>query len=276
MSRPVLAALIVLVATSLVACAVEPKARSLPAGFGEPYFMLSSDEAQGPLLIGSTYGLQKSLDGGRTWTVPDNGQAPAIAGASFASTIMVSRGPTGQVYDFSLKGAAQPTMVWPFPGAVTQLAGNSRRNRLWAITTAGGLRLHYSNDGGRYWWPMAAVGICPRPRGLAVSAPNGPKVERLWVACGRDGLFASDDLGVNFFRIAGISNALTIAAARSTPGQIAVTTPQVVVTKNAGATWFLSGLTATAVAIDPRDPDLVFAAGNNGQLYASLDGGKSF
>ena len=125
-------------------------------------------------------------------------------------------------------------------------------------------------------WPMAAVGICPRPRGLAVSAPNGPKVERLWVACGRDGLFASDDLGVNFFRIAGISNALTIAAARSTPGQIAVTTPQVVVTKNAGATWFLSGLTATAVAIDPRDPSLVFATGNNGQLYASLDGGKSF
>ena len=64
--------------------------------------MLISDEAQGPLLIGSTYGLQKSLDGGRTWTVPDNGEAPAIAGASFASEIMVSRGPTGQVYDFSL------------------------------------------------------------------------------------------------------------------------------------------------------------------------------
>jgi len=270
------ALLVVLTAIATVACGVEPKPRELPAGFAKPRFMMISDEAQGPLLIGGDYGMQISLDGGRTWQLTDNGSAPAVAAAAFGNEILISRGTTEQVYGYALTSTAEPATAWAFSGAVTALAGSARRDRVWAITRSGGNRLMYSNDGGAYWWTMPAIGLCRHPLQLAASGPKGVLAERLWVACGRDGLFASDDLGVNFTRIAGISNAVTVAAARSRPGQIAVTTPQVVVTKDSGATWYLSGLSANAVAIDPRNPDLVFAAGLGGRLYASLDGGKSF
>ena len=268
--------LLVLTAIATVACGVEPKPRELPAGFANPRFMLISDQAQGPLLIGGDYGMQISLDGGRTWQPTDNGTKPAVAAASYGNNILISRGTTAQIYGSVLTTPADPAAAWPFSGAVTELAGNARRDRIWAIASDGGNRLMYSNDGGNYWWTMSAIGLCRHPRALAVGAPKGKLVERLWVACGQDGLFASDDLGVNFVRVPGISNALTVAAARSQAGQIAVTTPQVVVTKDSGLTWYLSGLTASAVAIDPRNPDLVFAAGSGGRLYASLDGGKSF
>ena len=270
------ALLLVVTAMAMGACGVEPKPRVLPAGFAKPRFMMISDEAQGPLLIGGDYGMQISLDGGRTWQPTDNGTKPAVAAAPYGSNILVSRGTTSQIYGFALTSPAQAATAWPFSGAVTELAGAARRNRVWALTAERGNQLLYSNDGGDYWWTMSAIGLCPHPLGLAVGAPTGKFVERLWVACGADGLFASDDLGVNFVRIPGISNALSVAAARSQPGQIAVTTPQVVVTKDSGLTWYLSGLTASAVAIDPRNPDLVFAAGSGGRLYASLDGGKSF
>ena len=277
--RQIACVLVVALITGLVtACGLEPKQRLLPAGFAKPRFMLISDEAQGPILIGGDYGMQISVDGGRTWQQTDNGSAPALTAAPFGSEIMISRGTTMQVYGYALTSPAAAAVPWPFSGVVTQLAGTARRNRLWALGGKGeaALRLRYSNDGGVYWWTMPAIGLCRQPRNFAVSAAKAPRPERLWVACGRDGLFVSNDLGVNFERVDGISRALTVAAARSKSGHVVVTMPQVVVTKNGGSTWYLSGIDASAVAIDPRNPDLVFAAGLGGRLYASLDGGRSF
>jgi hypothetical protein len=270
------AALLVVTAAVVSSCGLEPRPRTLPAGFAEPRFLLISDEAQGALLIGGDYGMQYSLNGGRTGLLPAGGRQPAVAAAAYANSILVSRGTTAQVYPYDLAGEGNPRVVWPFDGAVTQLAGSARRQRIWAITREGGTRLRYSNDGGAHWWSLPALGLCPQPRGLAVGAPKGRANERLWVACGRRGLLASDDLGVSFERVPGISNAQSVAAARSTPGRVAVTTPQVLVTRDAGRTWSLSGLNANAVAIDPRNPDLVFAVGADGRLLASLDGGRTF
>jgi hypothetical protein len=263
-------------AVALAACGLEPKPRSLPAGFAHPRFMLISDEAQGPLLVGGDYGMRYSLDGGRTWQLPAMGAKPVVAAAPYYDRILVSRGATGQVYDYSLAGDANPRVPWPFRGAVTLLAGNARRLRLWALTNDGGLQLHYSNDGGTYWWDLPAVGLCPHPRALAVGGAKGDADERLWVACGRRGLQSSDNLGASFQTVPGVSNAQTVAAARSVAGRIAVATPKVIVTRDNGHTWSISALNATAVAIDPRNPDLVFAASTDGRLFASLDGGKSF
>lgn len=276
MRRLAIALLVCAAAAALTACGLEPKPRVLPAGFAHPRFMLISDEAQGPLLVGGDYGLQYSLDGGRTWQLPATGRKPAVAAAPYYDRILVSRGATAQVYDYSLQGDANPRVAWPFGDAVTLLAGNARKLRLWALSTDGGLQLHYSNDGGAYWWDLPAVGLCPHPRALAVGGAKGKANERLWVACGRQGLQASDDLGASFRYVPGVSNAQTVAAARSVAGRIAVATPKVIVTRDNGRTWWISGLNATAIAIDPRNPDLVFAAGTDGRLFASLDGGKSF
>ncbi|MGI9186695.1 MAG: WD40/YVTN/BNR-like repeat-containing protein [Gaiellales bacterium] len=276
MRRLAIALLVCAAAAALAACGLEPKPRVLPAGFAHPRFMLISDEAQGPLLVGGDYGLQYSVDGGRTWQLPATGRKPAVAAAPYYDRILVSRGATAQVYDYSLEGDANPRVAWPFGAPVTLLAGNARKLRLWALSTDGGLQLHYSNDGGTYWWDLPAVGLCAHPRALAVGGARPKKTERLWVACGRQGLQASDDLGASFQYVPGVSNAQTVAAARSVAGRIAVATPKVIVTRDNGRTWSISGLNATAIAIDPRNPDLVFAAGSDGRLFASLDGGRSF
>lgn len=268
--------LVCAVAAALAACGLEPKPRTLPAGFAKPRLMLISDEAQGPLLVGGDYGLRYSVDGGRTWREPADARKPVVAAAPYYDRILVSRGATAQVYDYSLQGTAEPRVAWPFGEAVTLLAGNARRLRLWALSADGGLQLHYSNDGGSYWWDMPGIGLCAHPRALAVGGAAPGRNERLWVACGRQGLMASDDLGASFQLVPGVSNARTVAAARSTPGRIAVATPKVISTRDNGRTWWLSGLNATAIAIDPRNPQLVFAASTDGRLFSSLDGGKTF
>jgi len=273
------AALAALCALALAGCGfLEPRERVLPAGFAEPRFILVSDEAQGPILVGGDYGLRTSLDGGRTWTTPPGGEEPALAAGPYADRIMVSRGATGQPYAYALDRAPDEAMAWPFPGAVTLLAGSARRDRLWAVATARGARpaLQYSNDGGRTWWRMAAVGLCPRPRALAAGPIEPGRPERLWVACGRRGLLISDDLGVSFRRIVGVGDVRDVAAARSRAGHAVILTPRVRVTFDGGATWRTADLDAVRVAIDPRNADLVFAVGPNGSLRASLDGGLGF
>lgn len=277
MTRAAVLLAAVLAAAVLAACGLEPKPRTLPPGFAEPRFLLVSDEAQGPLLLGDDAGMVFSLDGGRTWQRPDAGRQPAIAAAPFRDRLLVSRGLTGQAYDYGMGSAPDPRTAWPFRGAVTLLAGGARRWRLWAVTAdGGGSVLHYSNDGGVYWWTLPAVGLCPHPRGIAAGAPDERDVERLWVACGRRGLMASDDLGASFQAVPGIADARAIAASRGTPGRIVVATPTVLASRDAGRTWVISGTRARAVAIDPRNPDLVFAATTDGRLLASLDGGGSF
>ena len=70
------AALLVVTAAVVSSCGLEPRPRTLPAGFAEPRFLLISDEAQGALLIGGDYGMQYSLNGGRTWLLPAGGRQP--------------------------------------------------------------------------------------------------------------------------------------------------------------------------------------------------------
>ncbi|MBM3680179.1 MAG: exo-alpha-sialidase [Actinobacteria bacterium] len=273
------AALAALCALALAGCGfLEPRERILPAGFAEPRLLLVSDEAQGPLLVGGNYGLRTSLDGGRTWTTPEGGDEPVLAAGPYADRVMVSRGATGVAYGYALDGAPDEARAWPFPGNVVLLAGSARRDRLWAVAAVRGQRpmLQYSNDGGRTWWRMAALGLCPRPRALAVGPIERGRPERLWVACGRRGLLISDDLGVNFRRITGLADVRDVAAARSRAGHAVILTPRVRVTFDGGATWRAADLDAVRVAVDPRNADLVFAVGPNGSLHASLDGGRGF
>ncbi|MFZ4410588.1 MAG: hypothetical protein ACOYOH_24795, partial [Paracraurococcus sp.] len=43
------------------------------------------------------------------------------------------------------------------------------------------------------WWPMPAIGLCAHPRMLAVGPGAAAASDRLWVACGWEGLAVSDD-----------------------------------------------------------------------------------
>lgn len=276
MSRTACLLVIALAALGLAACALEPPPRTVPAGFAKPRFMLISDEAQGPLLLGGDFGLRSSFDGGRTWQTPAGGDAAVLAGASYADAIVVSHGSTSQSYGYALTGSPSDSVAWPFAAPVTLLAGRARQERVWAITMEGTARLSYSNDGGAYWWPMPAIGLCAHPRMLAVGPGAAAASDRLWVACGWEGLAVSDDLGVHFHQVAGIYRALDVAVTRAKAGLVVVSTPQVAVTKDDGETWTYTSFWAERIAIDPRNADLVFAIGRDSRLHASLDSGLTF
>jgi hypothetical protein len=254
----------------------DPTPRALPADLPEPAFMLASDEAQGPLLIGDSTGLRVSRDGGRTWTTPEGGNEGAIAATATATRVLVSRGELAQPYRNDLTGPEDGPIAWPFAEAVQVIAGSPRRPRLWAITREPRQELRYSNDGGLNWWLPPALGLCRDVRAMAVAPPVVGETERLFVACGEDGLLASDDLGVTFVRVPGIDRADAVAAARADVPRVVVATPQVAVSTDGGATWTYDAFLARLVAVDPRNDGLVFAIDIGGQLFASLDGGATF
>jgi len=254
----------------------DPPPRALPVDLAEPAFILASDEAQGPLLIGGTAGLRVSRDGGRTWETPEGGTDPVVTATASQSRILVSRGETVQPYRNDLTGPEGTPQAWPFDAAVAVVAGSPRRARLWAITQTPEQTLHYSNDGGLSWWLPPALGLCPEVRALAVGPPAQGRSERLWAACGADGLYVSDDLGGAFARVPGIDRADDVSASRESIPQVVVATPTVATSRDGGASWSYSGLLARLVAVDPRSADLVFAIDIGGQLFASLDGGATF
>lgn len=254
----------------------DPSPRALPSGLPEPMFMLASDEAQGPLLIGGAQGLRVSRDGGRTWSTPEGGAEAAITATSTQTRVLVSRGELGQAFRNDLAGPEDGPVAWPFAEAVQVLAGSPRRPRLWAITREPRQELRYSNDGGANWWLPPALGLCRDVRAMAVAPPVVGETERLFVACGEDGLLASDDLGVTFVRVPGIERADAVAAARADVPRVVVATPQVAVSTDGGASWSYDAFMARLVAVDPRNDRLVFAVDIGGQLFASLDGGVTF
>ena len=67
-----------------------------------------------------------------------------------------------------------------------------------------------------------------------------------------------------------------MATSLSDPLMVVVATPLVRVSRDGAATWRDGLLVAERVAIDPRNPDLVFAIAPNDRLFTSKDGGRTF
>jgi hypothetical protein len=99
---------------------------------------------------------------------------------------------------------------------------------------------------------------------------------RVFAAC-REGLFASDDFGYSFHRLRSApANIRDVATSAFDPGTVVIATPIVRVSRDRGETFSAKGLSARLVAVDPRNPSLIFAIALNGRLYASADGGDHF
>ena len=150
---------------------------------------------------------------------------------------------------------------------------------MWALARIGdnGQTLRYTNDGGRIWWVCRPPASASIPRSLAASSEPGRNGRvRIFAAC-REGLFASDDLGYTFRRLTSApSNVRDVATSMFDAGTVVIASPVVRVSRDRGETFAAKGLSARLVAVDPRNPSLIFAIAQNGRLYASADGGRHF
>ncbi len=67
-----------------------------------------------------------------------------------------------------------------------------------------------------------------------------------------------------------------VATSAFDAGTVVIASPVVRVSRDRGETFAAKGLSARLVAVDPRNPSLIFAVAQNGRLYASADGGNTF
>jgi len=251
---------------------VPPKVAERPA------FLSVTNDPAAPLVAASDFGIFTSTDAGRNWNLVHPRSIGATTIAYTPRLAFISRGAMLETRDLALRRLRGAVRPWPFHRVVYGLASDPYRHRIWALARAPRPELYYSVDDGRHWYISAAIGICPRPRAIAATGgPRADAVRRLYVACGLRGLYVSDNLGVSFGPLAGSPSQVgDVSTAFKDPTVVAVVTPVVRVSHDAGATWRAGPLTAIRVAVDPRNPDLIFAIAQNGRLFASDDGGKSF
>jgi photosystem II stability/assembly factor-like uncharacterized protein len=256
-----------------------PPDRALHPKTGTPRFLVVTNQAVAPLAVGSGSGLWVTTDVGRTWRAARPGVRGAVAIGFTSGRAYVSRGEQFEIRDPSLRRQVVFARRWPFPGAVTGLASDPRHNRMWALARIGDEEqvLRYTNNGGRRWWVVSGAGLCLHPRSLAASSEPGRNGRvRVFAAC-REGLFASDDLGYSFRRLTSApENVRDVATSMFDAGTVVIASPVVRVSRDRGETFSAMGLSARLVAVDPRNPSLIFAVALNGRLYASADGGRHF
>ena len=259
----------------VAACSPAPPDRATPDGAREPTFLTVTNDALGPLLLGSRDGAFVSGDAGRTWGELRPRAWPAIAMATTSGAVIVSTGTRRLTYDLQLERAIEDPQAWPGGRYVAALAAIPSSRLVWALTRGVQPRLLRSRDDGVTWTPLVATGLCRTPRSLAATqAEDGPPV--LFAACGPDGLLVSRDDGLSFERVAGVDAARDVATCLADRRMLVIATPLVRVSHDLGATWEDGDLLAERVAIDPRNPLLVFAIATNDRLFASKDGGRTF
>jgi hypothetical protein len=269
-----------LAALVLAACA-PPDApdRAVPSRVRNPSFLTVTNAPSAPMLVGSSGGAYVSEDGGRRWSATRPRMTDAVAVTYGPAVTVISRGHGFSIWDMALSHQVR-SGTWAWSGNTVALAADPRHGRVWAIATQRGAspRLYFTHNNRRTWFEYPAAFLCNHPRSMAAIAGRRRSDHvRLFVACGANGLQVSDDLGYTFHHVdTGAGEALDVAACQGDPSRVAIVTPDVRVSSDGGLTFRATGLSAVRVAVDPRNPDLIFAIGQNGRLYVSSDGGRTF
>jgi photosystem II stability/assembly factor-like uncharacterized protein len=254
---------------SIGALAVAPSdPRVIYVGTGEAD--MRSDIAQGD-------GLYKSADGGKTWShigLADSQQIgrvlihPRNPDVVYVAALGHPYGPNAERGVFRSRdggkswrkvlgkdddtGAIDLAFEPGKPEVIYASLWQTRRTpwNIYPPSNGPGSGLYKSTDGGDHWTEIASVsgghGLPAKPGriGLAVAASMPQRVYAMVDAELEGGLYRSDDGGANWTRMSG--------------------DPRIW-----GRGWYFGG-----VAVEPRDPDTVYAL--NTALYLSKDGGKTF
>jgi len=194
-------------------------------------------------------GLQRSIDGGHTWTAINAG---------------LPRGSLGQV-------SVQALAVNPV---------NARQ--VYVIAGPAGERGVYRSDDGGTVWTLMWAGLPPGEHAALILAPGGPSVDTVYVAAGRE-LYWSPDGGLSWLRGTpwpGGSAALSLAVHPDAPHFVSVgTAAGVWQTADGGKSWVASvgieGRRVSALLTIPQAPQLLLAGTDDG-IYRSEDAGRTW
>jgi len=217
-------------------------------------------------------GLYKSIDAGKTWShigLEDSYQIgrilvdPANADTAWVAALGHAYGPNDErgVYRTRDGGKSWQRVLFKDAdtGAVDLAFGADAKTiyaALWQTrrppwnvyppSKGPGSGLYKSTDGGDTWAPVTGHGFPAEGLGRIglATAPSNPAIVYALVDAKDGGLYRSDDAGGNWARVSSDKRIW-------------------------GRGWYFTG-----VAVDPKDPDVVYASDT--AMYKSTDGGKTF
>jgi photosystem II stability/assembly factor-like uncharacterized protein len=255
---------------------VQPISRLTTADFHSLAFSPTEPET---VFFGHHDGLLVSDNGGKDWepTTLSNVDAMALAVPHSNPQIMYAVG--HEVFYKSIDaGKTWKTVTTDLPGLDIHgfTADPENADRVYAHVV--GFGIFGSQDGGSTW-TLLSDGAPPSTYNLAFDE----KSETLYAAAGEAGLWQSQDGGRTWASIqnAPDSGAAAIAYVPAN-GHFYVTTlgnsAGLYVSENNGESWKSLGLNGIllAVAISPLDPEHIVAVNDQGEVFASHDGGLTW
>ncbi len=148
--------------------------------------------------------------------------------------------------------------------------------RIFAYIVSFGL---FGSENGGMSWEALSLSAPASVHGLAV----GKDFQTLYAAAGGAGLWESQDGGQTWAPIQNVPDNGAIAVTYvHENGRLYVTTlgnsPELYVSDDNGQSWKAAGLNGTllAVAVSPLDPEHIIVVNDQGEVFASRDGGNSW
>jgi photosystem II stability/assembly factor-like uncharacterized protein len=254
----------------------QPISKLSTTDFHSLAFSLTEPET---VFFGHHGGLLMSRNGGKDWesTTLNNADAMALAFPSSDPQIMYAAG-----HDVFFKstdgGKTWESVSTNLPGLDIHGFAVDPENAGQVYAYVVGFGIFGSQDGGSTW-TLLSDSAPASTFNLAV----GENSETLYAAAGQTGLWQSQDGGHTWMPVQNLPDTGAVAVAYvPANGRFYVTTlgdlAGLYVSDDNGQSWRPTGLNGTllAVAVSPLDPDHIIVVNDQGEVFASRDGGVSW